>query len=163
MAVQDMIAKHDHKKNKSTIEFNVGDNITVKIPRIDRAGTAFPRLPGKVYKISQYRQKFYHIITQWGILKDKYRACDLEPYSGLINNVNIENIEKTNTLSLTEAARLQGVQTGQQESIVKVCNCTGVCKGDGRCSCWSFNGGKCGSHCHLKMPKGKNKKCKNCK
>ena len=46
---QMMIAKHDHKKNKSTIEFNVGDNITVKIPRIDRAGTAFPRLPGKVF------------------------------------------------------------------------------------------------------------------
>ena len=106
---------------------------------------------------------FYHIVTQWGILNDKYRAYDLESYSGIIENVNINNLEKTSTLSLTEAAKLQGFQTGQIESIVKVCNCTGVCKGDGRCSCWSNNGGKCGSHCHLKMPRGKVKKCKNCK
>ena len=40
-------------------------------------------------------------------------------------------MKKTNTLSLTEAAKLQGVQTGQQESIVKVCNYTGVFIGDG--------------------------------
>lgn len=37
-----MINKHDHRRNKKTIEFNIGDLITVKIPRIDRGGTEFP-------------------------------------------------------------------------------------------------------------------------
>ena len=156
-----MIKKHDHKRNKKTVEFKVGDCVSVKIPRIDRTGTSFARLPGKVCKIASHKQQFYGILTQWGILNDNYLPSDLEPYSGVVN-VNLDNYEDNySKLSLTEAARLQGLSTGLVEAVVKTCNCTGVCKSDGRCSCWS-NGEKCGSHCHLKL-KGKPKKCKNCK
>ena len=41
-----LIKKHDHKRNKKTRSFKIGHKVTVKIPRIDRAGTGFPRLPG---------------------------------------------------------------------------------------------------------------------
>ena len=63
-----MIIKHDHKRNKKTIEFKVFDSISVKIPRIDRTGTSFCRLPGLICKIVNQKQQFYGILTQWGVL-----------------------------------------------------------------------------------------------
>ncbi len=94
-------------------------------------------------------------------MNDNYRASDLEPYAGVVD-VELENyLEKYKSISLTEAARLQGLSTGLDKAVVKTCNCNGLCKNDGRCSCWS-SGEKCGSHCHLKQ-KSKVKKCKNCK
>lgn len=67
-----MIRKHDHRKNKRTIEFAtgkikiiifnqikllqiyliIGESVTVAIPRIDHDSTDFPRLPGVVARIS---------------------------------------------------------------------------------------------------------------
>ena len=77
-----MIKKHDHKRNKISHVFKIGDNVTVKIPRIDRSGTDLKRLPCKVCIVSDHKQKFYHILTQYGILNDKYCESDLELYSG---------------------------------------------------------------------------------
>ena len=156
-----MIRKHDHKRNKKTREFKVGDNVTVKIPRIDRSGTDLKRLPGKVCKISDHKQKFYHVLTQWGILNDKYQEGNLEPFSGLVD-VNLEEYEKNyNPISLTSAASLQSSNTGSKENVITKCNCGTLCKGDNRCKCFKL-GQKCTSHCHLKMAKGKKKICKNC-
>ena len=66
-----MIKKHDHKRNKKTREFNVKDNVSVSIPRIDRGGTDLRRLPGKIVKVSTGINRFYTVLTVWGILNDK--------------------------------------------------------------------------------------------
>ena len=107
-----MIIKHNHKRNKKTIEFKVGESISVKIPRIDRTGTSFCRLPGLICKIANQKQQFYGILTQWGVLNDNYRSSDLEPYSGVVEVILEGFEEKYKNISLTEAARLQGLSTG---------------------------------------------------
>jgi hypothetical protein len=98
-----MIKKHDHKRNKTTREFIINDNVSVSIPRIDRGGTDLRRLPGKVNKISEGLNKFYTVLTVWGILKDKYRSTSLEPFSGIVE----VNLEDSREISLNEAATLQ--------------------------------------------------------
>ena len=80
-----IIKKHDYKRNKKTNEFNVSDKVSVKIPRIDRGGVDFPRLLGVVSKVYEHQEKFYEILTEYGILNDKYRASDLEAFSGIVN------------------------------------------------------------------------------
>ena len=73
-----IIKKHDHKRNKKTDEFKVGDNVSVKIPRKDRTGTSLARLPGLICKIVCHKQQFYGVLTQWRVLNDNYRSSNLE-------------------------------------------------------------------------------------
>jgi hypothetical protein len=160
-----MIKKHDHKRNKKTREFNVKDNVSVSIPRIDRGGTDLRRLPGKIVKVSTGVNRFYTVLTVWGILNDKYRGTSLEPFSGIID-VEVEDEQgnsiyenKYKTISLTEAAKLQNAGTGSLEVVNVICNCGTVCYGDGRCKCYKAKQ-LCTSHCHGKM-KGKPMCCKN--
>ena len=128
-----MVKKHDHKRNKKTIEFKIMDVVTVKIPRIDRGGTDFNRLPGVICKMSDHQEKFYQVLTPSGILADRYRASDLEPYCGIVN-VSLENYQKRyKVISLREAAILQSASTGSIEEVDAICNCGTVCKGDNRC------------------------------
>lgn len=156
-----MVRKHDHKRNKKSTEYKIGDCVSIKIPRIDRTGAAFARLPGMICKIANHKQQFYRIFTEWGILNDKYLASSLEFYSGVVN-VSLDEYEsKFSEISLSEAARLQGLSTGANKIVARTCKCKGVCKNDGRCSCWA-NGEKCGSHCHLNLKSNEKKKCKNC-
>ena len=88
-----MIKKHDHKRNKVTRCFKLNDIVSVKIPRIDRTGTDFLRLPGILCKISSENADFYRILTPGGILADKYHVSDLEPYSGVVDVILDENYE----------------------------------------------------------------------
>ena len=81
-AATKMIEKHNKKRNKRTLEFSVGDKISVRIPRIDRGGTDLPRLPGIIRRKAN---NFYEITTDNGILQDCLRACDLELYHGSLN------------------------------------------------------------------------------
>ena len=76
--------------------FKVGDCVSVKIPRIDCTGAAFGRLPGMVCKISNHKQHFYGIVTEYGMLNDNYLASDLESYSGVVN----VTLEKYKPISL---------------------------------------------------------------
>ena len=143
-----MIKKHDHKRNKISRVLKIGDNVTVKIPRIDRSGTDLKRLPGKVCIVSDHKQKFYHILTQYGILNDKYCESDLEPYSGLVD-VHLNDYENTyKPISLTTASSIQSSNTGSKENVITKCNCGTICKGDNLCKCFK-RGQKCTSHCKL--------------
>ena len=57
-----------------------------------------------VYKISNHKQQFYGIVTEYGILNDNYLVSDLEPYSGAVNVTLGKFEEKYKLFSLTEAA-----------------------------------------------------------
>ena len=58
-----MIIKHDHKRNKKSVEFKVNYLVTVNIPRIDRGATDFCRLYGNIIvcKVIEYLDKFYRV------------------------------------------------------------------------------------------------------
>ena len=85
-AAKTMLKKHDHKRNKRTVEFSVGDSVSVMKPRIDRGSSDLPRLPGIVSAVSG---EFYTIVTKYGILANKLRSGDLELYNG--HSISITN------------------------------------------------------------------------
>lgn len=55
--------KHDHKRNKRTLSFSVGETVSVSIPSIDRTGTDYPRLPCYVSKVKE-NEEFYELVSQ---------------------------------------------------------------------------------------------------
>ena len=63
-----------------TREFKEGDNVSVKIPRIDKAGHNFSKISGTVCKVSTHKEAWYYVLTVYDLLADNYRASDLEPF-----------------------------------------------------------------------------------
>ena len=107
------------------------DLVTVRIPRIDRGGTDFSRLPGMVAKISGHDgEKFFRILTVNGTLNDAYRVSDLEPYVGVVD-VNLADFNKK-MITLREAAMLQAARTTSAEVVNAICNCQGMFVNGGR-------------------------------
>ena len=144
--------------NKITRDFKLKDLVSVRIPRIDRGGTDFKRMPGMTCKVAKHQEKFWSILTQYGALNDKVRTSDLEPYYSIVD-VNFEEFSKAKPFSLKEAATLQSSNTGSVDTVNVICNCGTICLKDGRCKC--HKAGKAyTSHCHLKMRKGSKKCCK---
>ena len=148
-AANKMIIKHDHKRNKKTTEYKIGDGVSAKIPKVDVGGTEMPRVAGVV--TDKVHDK-YQITTEWGILADKLRAEHLEPYNGLLDLDKINKI--TNTISIREAAAAAAGRSKKIGDIEIECDCTGKCV-DRRCKCFK-NELKCNSHCHGKKSLNKN-------
>ena len=99
------------KKNKVTRDYKVKDLVSVHIPRIDRGGTDFKILPGMISKVSGYKTKWFTILTPFGILNDKFRVSDLEPYYGVVD-VNLEQLTSYKPISLKAAAALHASNSG---------------------------------------------------
>ena len=77
-----MEKKHNHKRNKRTISFSIGEMVSVSIPHIDRVGCDFPRLPAVV---SEVKHDMYFLVSKYGILDVCYRTDDLESFSGQLD------------------------------------------------------------------------------
>ena len=146
-AVEKMMNKHDHKRNKATRDFKVGDHVSVKKDKIDKGSSELSRVPCVI--IREAHNKF-ELLTEFGILDNMRRADDLEPYNGLIELDVDELKEKGEFVSLRTVAINLGNRNKAINQIEIECNCTGKCK-DGRCSCAKANV-KCNSHCHSKKP-----------
>ena len=101
-------------------------------------------MPAIVTKVHGSKQMSYSLATEYDRLKSKYRAGDLERYSGKIT-LNIQT-----EVSMREAAKQQNPQTLLTKSH---CNCVSDCTTK-RCPCLakSIN---CSTHCHRSSP------CKN--
>ena len=155
-----MVKKHDHKRNKKTTVYSVGDLVTIRIPNIDRAATNFKRLPGKIAKVKVYNGQMHRLMTQYGTLSDWYGADDLEKLLAGNVDVNLDDYGK-HLISLTEAAKLQAANTGSLEAVKTLCNCNTGCFQDLRCKCFKL-GLKCTSHCHGKLQTSKTKSKKPC-
>jgi len=160
-----MVKKHDHKKNKKTTVYQVGDQVTIRIPTIDRAATNFKRLPGVVAALKSYNGQMHRILTEYGVLNDWYGADDLEKLLAGHIDVNLDDFKKhpddVPTISLTSAAALQASNTGSLEAVKTMCNCFAGCSQDKRCKCFRL-GLKCTSHCHGKLNTNKTKLKKPC-
>ncbi len=84
------------------------DLVSVKIPRIDLAGTYFKRLDAMVVSITPHQSgKQHRLLTQYGNLNDTYRTDDLELMLGsaLRSKVNIDQLN-VKMILMTEAAAL---------------------------------------------------------
>ncbi len=134
--------KHNHKRNKKTILYSLGDSVSVLIPNIDRGGSDMPRLPGIVCRLTH---DLYEISTKFGILNNCVRASDLEKYHG---NVDFDYKLITNKISLRECARKFSNRSEDLGDVEISCNCKTKCD-NRRCSCFAKQI-KCNSHCHLK-------------
>ena len=53
---------------------------TVLVPKIDRQGTVFPRIPCQVVRVLE--NGYYELVCSAGILVNKYRDEDLIAFSG---------------------------------------------------------------------------------
>ena len=127
--------KHDRKRNKKTMTYEVGDYVSVKSPRIDRHGTDLPRIAAIIIsKTSQYTRTFYELQTQFGILSDKYAADDLEPVPTPLIDLKSQAIQ-TKQISLREATMKTNNSAHSINTKLK-CNCNGLCQNDNRCKCW---------------------------
>ena len=93
--------KHDHKRNKATRDFKVGDHVSVKKDKIDKGSSELSRVPCVI--IREAHNKF-ELLTEFGILDNMRRADDLEPYNGLIEFDVDELKEKGEFVSLRTVA-----------------------------------------------------------
>ncbi len=58
-----MVKKHDAKRYKKTVDFDVGDLVSVAIPRIDRGNCDFRRLPAMVCDTRGNKDRFFLFIN----------------------------------------------------------------------------------------------------
>ena len=61
-------------------EFDEGDNVSIAVPEHERTATDMARIPEKIIKVFQ-KAGFYEVETQFGKLKTKLRAGDLQCYT----------------------------------------------------------------------------------
>ena len=119
-----------HAKQHKVREFTVGESVSVRVPRIDRASTDPQRLPCIVVEVIGRAQAVYRLRSKYGVLKVCYHAGDLEGYLGKYD-IPIAGWEEAQRISLQEAAKLSSpwnVFTGNR------CNCSGMCD-TRRCPC----------------------------
>lgn len=74
-AAEKMAEKYNASKRIKTVQFKLGEFVTVKIPSQDRAPCDMSRLPGIITEINN---GFHKVKTQYGVLKTQYRSDQLE-------------------------------------------------------------------------------------
>ena len=139
-----MSEKHNKKRNKRTVEFEVGEGVSVLIPAIDRGGSQLPRAPGVICRVIKDHE-LYEICTKYGILQDCLSAGDLESYNGIID-FDYKTI--TNKISLRTVSSMIAGRDKDLKDIEVSCNCKSKCS-DLRCGCFKRKL-PCNSHCHTK-------------
>ena len=93
-------SKHNRPHIK---QFAVGDNVSIRIPRIDRANTDLQRLPCIVVEIVGKACTMYCLCCKVGVLNACYGAGDLELFTGSFEF----EVEGWRTMSVIYLAKLQ--------------------------------------------------------
>ena len=128
---------YNRKKRKTACEFNVGDRVSLGIPKLDRTSTDLPRLPCVVIAVHGEKVLSYSLATEFGRLEQRFRAGDLMTYTGTVD------AKQEPVLSVREAAKLANPEN---KFLKSSCNCRTGCK-TSRCSCRA-NKIACSTHCH---------------
>ena len=163
-----------YNKQHRTLSFVIGESVSVRIPRIDRASSDLSRLPCVVVEIvggdqSLYRLRYivFNCVTfasyfvnsssyvfnfrcQHGVLNVCYTAGELEKYNGS-GMCEVENWQNQPFISLKEAARKQAPWN---HFVINACKCTTGCL-NRKCQCVRKNI-SCSTYCHKSSP------CSNC-
>ena len=146
-----MITKYNTKRQSQLPRtFEIGDYVTVFIPRQDRSASDDRRLAARVIALPHANR--YQLQTDFGILKHHYGTRHLEPVPDGILPVIADN---TTVITLRAAAKaISRNPTGSKRAY---CNCKTSCTTK-RCGCYKTNQ-QCNNHCH---PRGVgNVNCQN--
>ena len=132
--------KEQFAKKKKVIvqEFQIGDNVAVKVPKNDRSKVAMQRIPAVVVKLKNTTPPMYKLACQNGTLSGYFSTSELISFPGV---VRINNEDKE--ISLREAAKLHSIT----KEVTIFCKCKKLCQNKS-CPC-KKNDRKCYSRCHL--------------
>jgi hypothetical protein len=120
---------------------NVGDNVTIPIPLVDRGRGDSRNIVGLI--VSRDENDLYKIAVKGGVLNGKYsrNQFDLCNYALL----TINDVSQDNEISLREAVQCESNCGGQ--GFLR-CNCSGTARCQtNRCKCFKAKI-KCNSRCH---------------
>ena len=136
-----------YSKQHKVKEFLVGENASLRIPRIDRTCSDMLRLPCVIVQISGEHHSLYRLRCSSGVHQRCYRADDLEPFKGGYS-IPVDGWEVQPIVTLKEAA---SKQSPWNSFTVNKCNCKpGTCESR-RCRCEI----ECSSHCKNKQQDSK--------
>ena len=79
-----MEKKYNSSRKVETSEYNVGDNVSIYIPKKDRHSTDVKRFPCVVTNKGGGKQPTYKLLTEFGILQKIYTAAKLMSYPGSV-------------------------------------------------------------------------------
>ena len=143
-----MKERYNKKKVRT---FDVGDFVSVRIPRIDRAATDLHRLPCVIVECQGKKHFLYRLRCNIGVLESSYPGSELEVYGGALQ-VGVHDWKNAPKVSLREASKLANPYNAYYGAS---CNCKKGCIGK-RCSCVKA-GKPCSTRCHS------GKSCTNCR
>ena len=127
--------KYNSSRKVETREYNVGDNVSIYIPKRDRHSTDVKRLPCVVTNKGSGKQPSYKLLTEFGILQKRYTAAKLMPYPGSVKCGDP-------SVKISLAAVVRKVVSAKRI----FCHCKGACTTLAcRCKKASI---KCSSQCH---------------
>lgn len=136
-------AKRQYGKQRQIITFEVGDQVSVAVPALDRATTDDKRLFGRIVDVKgDYNN--YRILTKYGILDRNYPISELNPLPSHID-IGIPSSSPTAIVTLHYCA----AQESTTEKIPVHCNCRDQktwCS-TRRCACVKAEA-KCSIACH---------------
>lgn len=145
------LAKQADRMLRGTVkhfpELSVGDNVTLKIPNVDKTRVDLPNLLGIIMEVRGICP-MYKVGTRSGILQSFYNRKELTLTKEEF--LKIEDVPR-NPTDVRKAASDASLFGGQG---LQHCICKGSCEGDS-CGCRK-KGLLCISRCH-----SKNTKCKN--
>jgi hypothetical protein len=128
-----------YSKQHTIQHFNIGDIVSVKVPREDRTSTDNRRLFGRILE-EPYAHR-YKVLTTSGVIK---RLIPTKGLSAVNESLwpDITIPRSTKEVTLTEAAR----DASTSARVGVSCQCKGECKTK-RCRCYKEDK-KCTVHCH---------------
>jgi len=136
-AAAKMKTSYNNAKKVKVVKLQIGDGVTVRIPRHDRGVCDMKRMPGVVVG---KKQGTYKIRTEYGMLQRRYRTDELQKCAYL--SVSSSGWENDPIITLRSAAK----QFNRRKEDVSHCNCTSGCKNN-RCRCFK-RGLECTTRCH---------------
>ena len=83
-SIEKMGKKYNSSRKVETSEYNVGDNVSIYIPKRDRHSADVKRLTCVVANKGTGKQPSYKLLTEFGILQKRYTAAKLMPYRGSV-------------------------------------------------------------------------------
>lgn len=136
-------SKRQYGKQRQTTTFELGDQVSVAVPALDRASTDDKRLFGRVIGVHKDYDS-YQIVTKYGILDRNYPISELNPLPSHID-IEIPNPPPTAKVTLHYCA----AQESTTEKVPVHCNCRDQktwCS-TRRCACIKAEA-KCSVACH---------------
>ena len=108
-----MSLQYAKKKRMKVEQFQVGENVSVNVPKNERVATDLPCIPSVITKVYG-KSDLYQVGTTYGTFKSKIRAEDLQRYTDRIA------CDSTKVVSLRECCRLTNAHNKFVTKIMQV-------------------------------------------